>query len=126
MAPQTLGAKRGFWNIGALSWGREIENSLKSAGVQVFFCTCGPPFRKGAASSMKNLFAQYRDGKGTLVISFNDGTAITGDFVKQDDGFLQISGQVNAIGQICYVPYPNENIKYMYWKDPAAPTQSAL
>ena len=75
---------------------------------------------------MKNLFAQYRDGKGTLVISFNDGTTITGDFVKQDDGFLQIRGQVNAIGQICYVPYPNDNIKYMYWKDPDLPTQSPL
>ena len=75
---------------------------------------------------MKNLFAQYRDGRGTLVIAFNDGTTITGDFVKQDDGFLQISGQVNAIGQICYVPYSNDNIKYLYWKDPDLPTQSPL
>jgi len=75
---------------------------------------------------MKNLFAQYRDGKGTLVISFNDGTTITGDFVKQDDGCLQICGQVNAIGQICYVPYPNDNIKYMYWKDLDLPMQSPL
>ena len=106
--------------------GREIENSFKSAGVRVSSAYVALPFRKGSGSSMKNLFAQYRDGKGTLVISFNDGTTITGDFVKQDDGFLQISGQVNAIGQICYVPFPNENIKYLYWKDPTAPTHSAL
>ena len=75
---------------------------------------------------MKNFFDQYRNGKGTLVISFNDGTTVTGDFVKQEDGFLQISGQANAMRQICYVPYPNDNIKYMYWKDPDAPTHSAL
>ena len=75
---------------------------------------------------MKDLFEKYRDGKGTLVISFNDATAITGTFVKEGDGFLEISGQANAIGQICYVPYPNDNIKYMYWKDPDAPTLSPL
>lgn len=75
---------------------------------------------------MKDLFEQYCGGKRTLVVSFNDGTTITGDFVKQEEGFLQISGQVNAIGQLCYVPYPNENIKYMYWKDPDAPTHSPL
>src|SRR5689334_20328591 len=74
------------------------------------------------ASQMKKLFAQYRGGKGTLVISFNDGTTITGEFVNESDGFLEITGQVNAIAQTCYVPYPNENIKYMYWKDPEAPT----
>ena len=75
---------------------------------------------------MKHLFEQYRDGKGILVISFNDGTTVTGAFVKQESGFLQISGQANAIAELCYVPYPNDNIKYMYWKDPDAPTQSAL
>jgi hypothetical protein len=75
---------------------------------------------------MKNIFEQYRDGKGTLVISFNDGTTITGDFVRQEDGFLLISGQVNAIAKTCYVPYPNDNIKYMYWKDPEVRTTSAL
>jgi len=75
---------------------------------------------------MKNTFEQYRDGKGTLVISFNDGTTITGDFVKKEDGFLEITGQVNAIGKRCYVPYPNDNIKYMYWKDPDVQTTSAL
>jgi hypothetical protein len=73
---------------------------------------------------VSKLFEQYRDGKGTLVISFNDGTTITGGFVQEKDGFIQITGQANAIGQTCYVPYPNENIKYMYWKDRDAPTQS--
>jgi hypothetical protein len=72
---------------------------------------------------MKNLFEQYRAGKGTLVFSFNDATTVTGAFVREEDGFLEISGQANAIGQICYVPYPNANIKYMYWKDREAPTQ---
>jgi hypothetical protein len=75
---------------------------------------------------VKKLFEQYRDGKGTLVISFNDGTTITGDFIKENEGFIQITGQVNAIGQTCYVPYPNENIKYMYWKDPDARTSTQL
>jgi hypothetical protein len=81
---------------------------------------------KKGRDSMKDLFEQYRNGKGTLVISFNDATTITGDFVKQSDGFLEISGQANAIDQICYVPYPNDNIKYMYWRDPDAPTHSPL
>ena len=72
---------------------------------------------------MKKSFENYRDGKGTLVISFNDATTVTGDFIKEEDGFLEISGQANAIDQICYVPYPNANIKYMYWKDPDVPTQ---
>ena len=76
--------------------------------------------------TVKKLFEQYRDGKGTLVISFNDGTTITGDFVKENEGFIQITGQVNAIAQTCYVPYPNENIKYMYWKDRDAPTTTSL
>ncbi len=71
---------------------------------------------------MKKLFQQYRGGKGTLVISFNDGTLITGDFVAEHEGFIEITGQVNAIDQTCYVPYPNQNIKYMYWKDRNAPT----
>src|SRR5690349_8454595 len=75
---------------------------------------------------MKDLFQQYRDGKGTLVISFSDATTVTGDFIKHEDGFLEISGQANAVDQICYVPYPNENIKYMYWKDREAPTQSSF
>ena len=75
---------------------------------------------------MKDLFEEYRNGKGALVIAFNDATTVIGDFVKQGDGFLEIRGQANAIGQICYVPYPNENIKYMYWKDPDAPTHSPL
>ena len=70
---------------------------------------------------MKKLFEKYRDGTGTLVISFNDGTMITGDFVQEHDGFVEMTGQVNAIGQTCYVPYPNVNIKYMYWKDREAP-----
>ena len=73
---------------------------------------------------MNKLFEQYRDGKGTLVISFNDATTITGESVQEKDGFIQITGQANAIDQTCYVPYPNENIKYMYWKDRDAPTQS--
>jgi hypothetical protein len=76
--------------------------------------------------SVKKLFEQYRGGKGTLVISFNDQTTITGDFVKENGGFIEITGQVNAIGQTCYVPYPNENIKYMYWKDPDAATPQSL
>jgi len=75
---------------------------------------------------MKDLFKEYRNGKGTLVISFNDGTTITGDFMKQEEGFLEITGQVNAVGQTCYVPYPNDNIKYMYWKDRDAPMQSRV
>jgi hypothetical protein len=79
---------------------------------------------KGTA--VKKLFEQYRDGNGTLVISFNDGTTITGEFIRENEGFLQITGQVNAIGQMCYVPYPNENIKYMYWKDRDARAQSPL
>jgi hypothetical protein len=83
-------------------------------------------FAEGSDHRMKQLFEKYRDGKGTLVISFNDGTTITGEFVKQDDGFLHISGQMNAIGQTCYVPFPNDNIKYMYWKDPDVPTRSPL
>ena len=75
---------------------------------------------------MKKLFEQYRDGKGTLVISFNDATTITGNFIKQVDGFLEIRGQANAVDEICYIPYPNENIKYMYWKDRELPTQTQL
>ena len=75
---------------------------------------------------MKKLFEQYRGRKGTLVISFNDGTTITGDFVKENEGFIEISGQGNAIGKTCYVPYPNQNIKYMYWKDPEVPTPQSL
>jgi hypothetical protein len=75
---------------------------------------------------VKKLFEQYRDGNGTLVTFFNDGTTITGEFVRENEGFLQITGQVNAIGQMCYVPYPNENIKYMYWKNRDAPAQSVL
>jgi hypothetical protein len=82
-----------------------------------------PEDRKGKRS-VKKLFEQYRDGKGILVIAFNDGTTITGDFVKENEGFIQITGQMNAIAQTCYVPYPNENIKYMYWKDRDAPTHS--
>ena len=70
---------------------------------------------------MDKIFEKYAGRKGTLVISFNDATTITGEFVTHEGGFLQINGQGNAIGQTCYVPYPNENIKYMYWKDPSVP-----
>jgi hypothetical protein len=104
--------------------GARITDGLKSSGCGCFLAdrtdVCG------REHPMKDLFEKYRDRKGTLVISFNDGTTITGEFVKQDQGFLLISGQVNAVGQICYVPFPNDNIKYMYWKDPDVSVQSPL
>ena len=42
---------------------------------------------------MNKLFEQYRDGKGLLVIAFNDGTTITGDFVKENDTLREKAGR---------------------------------
>jgi len=41
MAPQTMGAKRGFLKYWSAFLGREIENSFKSVWRASFFCICG-------------------------------------------------------------------------------------
>ena len=66
---------------------------------------------------MTNFFKPYTGGKGTIVICFNDGKAIEGTILKEEQGHLLIrTNDAEAVERTYYVPFPNPTIKFYYFK----------
>jgi hypothetical protein len=66
---------------------------------------------------MTDFFKPYTGGKGTIIICFNDGKAVEGTIVKEEQGHLLIStDDAEAVGRIYYVPFPSPTIKFFYFK----------